>query len=130
MSLRESDSEAFRRSPPGAIRGLFMCTAKVRTALTELYPGFYDLFWVFYRGLEGSGQPWPAHAQTLRHRLRAVGRHADHCDSCNAEASEHLRLKRCARCKVARYCSRECQAAAWKAVHKKDCRAPDATEEE
>ena len=31
-------------------------------------------------------------------------------------------LKKCGRCKVARYCSRECQSSHWKA-HKKECKS-------
>ena len=34
------------------------------------------------------------------------------------------RLKSCARCKVAAYCSKECQVAAWKGGHKKVCKPP------
>jgi hypothetical protein len=37
--------------------------------------------------------------------------------------------KRCTRCKVARYCSSECQAKHWKLDHKKDCRTAAAIEQ-
>ena len=33
------------------------------------------------------------------------------------------RLKSCARCKVAAYCSKACQVAAWKGGHKQECKA-------
>lgn len=32
-------------------------------------------------------------------------------------------LKRCARCKVAQYCSTACQTEAWKSMHKLECSA-------
>ena len=40
------------------------------------------------------------------------------CARCGAAAAD---LKACARCKSVAYCSRECQAAHWKAGHKKNC---------
>jgi MYND finger len=43
------------------------------------------------------------------------------CAHCLREAA----AKKCARCKAVRYCSKECQTAAWKA-HKKECKAPAA----
>ena len=41
------------------------------------------------------------------------------------------RLKSCARCKVAAYCSKECQVAAWKGGHKKVCKplSPEISEQ-
>ena len=42
------------------------------------------------------------------------------CDGCGSSESAPLQLKRCARCKVVRYCSDECQRAAW-AEHKHTC---------
>ncbi|KAI9002970.1 hypothetical protein DFJ74DRAFT_713882 [Hyaloraphidium curvatum] len=44
----------------------------------------------------------------------------DKCDWCEAPGKKGAPLKRCGRCKVARYCSSYCQKAAW-AVHKKNC---------
>jgi hypothetical protein len=44
------------------------------------------------------------------------------CYACSTPSSESLRLKRCARCEKAWYCSAECQKAHWKA-HKKECDA-------
>jgi MYND finger len=43
------------------------------------------------------------------------------CAHCLREAA----AKKCSRCKTVRYCSKECQTAAWKA-HKKECKAPAA----
>jgi MYND finger len=43
------------------------------------------------------------------------------CAHCLREAA----AKKCSPCKAVRYCSKECQTAAWKA-HKKECKAPAA----
>lgn len=40
------------------------------------------------------------------------------CSQCLAENED---LKRCTRCKVARYCSTGCQTEAWKLIHQKEC---------
>jgi hypothetical protein len=40
------------------------------------------------------------------------------CSFCLYESES---LKRCSKCKVAQYCSPECQVKAWKAEHKKEC---------
>ncbi|PRW45100.1 MYND finger [Chlorella sorokiniana] len=40
------------------------------------------------------------------------------CSGCGSKSSE---LKFCARCQEAKYCSRACQAAHWKAGHKAEC---------
>lgn len=37
--------------------------------------------------------------------------------------SQSVRLRRCARCQKARYCSAECQKAAWRAGHKSVCQS-------
>ena len=42
------------------------------------------------------------------------------CNACGSPAN----LKVCARCRVARYCSAECQKRAWKAGHKEECVKP------
>lgn len=39
------------------------------------------------------------------------------CENCQIREG----LKRCARCKLACYCSRECQKKHWKAGHKTNC---------
>ena len=55
------------------------------------------------------------------------------CWSCSADqtgeteatagATSSGELKKCAACKVARYCSKECQTEHWKKCHKKSCKA-------
>ena len=42
------------------------------------------------------------------------------CAQCNKSASMAT-LTRCAKCKLAHYCGKQCQTAHWKAGHKKDC---------
>jgi hypothetical protein len=42
------------------------------------------------------------------------------CRHCNSEDLK-LELKKCSQCKSVQYCSKECQVAAWRAGHKKEC---------
>jgi hypothetical protein len=42
------------------------------------------------------------------------------CTYCNSEGPK-LELKKCSQCKLAQYCSKECQVVDWRAGHKKDC---------
>jgi len=44
------------------------------------------------------------------------------CHHCNSLADHNAKLLQCAGCNIARYCSRECQKAAWKSGHKMSCR--------
>ncbi|KAI9032082.1 hypothetical protein DFJ74DRAFT_653095 [Hyaloraphidium curvatum] len=66
----------------------------------------------------GAGPDWPETYAAIRERVAASGRVADRCDACSAAAET---LKRCARCRIARYCSEACLRAAWKAGHKDVC---------
>lgn len=46
----------------------------------------------------------------------------DSCDACGKKETETIQLKRCGKCRVARYCSSECQIADWKqGKHKERC---------
>lgn len=45
------------------------------------------------------------------------------CSQCGVPESEPRLYKMCSRCGATAYCSRECQAAHWKAGHKKECRS-------
>ena len=57
-----------------------------------------------------------------RVRSQAVPESYDRvCAHCSTQASKSNPLMTCARCKSAFYCSRSCQAAHWKAGHKKIC---------
>ncbi|KAG2498130.1 hypothetical protein HYH03_003888 [Edaphochlamys debaryana] len=47
------------------------------------------------------------------------------CTSYGGRAEAELPLKRCGRCGCVRYCCAACQAADWKAGHKRECKARD-----
>ena len=53
------------------------------------------------------------------------------CSYCSKKAEDCPggKLKNCAKCSGAWYCSRDCQVAAWKAGHKRDCVSKDAPKE-
>ncbi|KAI9006755.1 hypothetical protein DFJ74DRAFT_689316 [Hyaloraphidium curvatum] len=55
-----------------------------------------------------------------RKALHSATSVADSCDACGKHQQGELKLMRCGRCGVARYCGVECQRASWK-EHKKDC---------
>lgn len=44
------------------------------------------------------------------------------CFSCNAQETENNSLMKCARCKKAFYCNKECQVLHWKRSHKRLCK--------
>merc|ERR1711998_665737 len=62
------------------------------------------------QGLSGSG-----------HGDVSVARQCDHCGATAEEAGLKQRLLVCSGCGAARYCSAQCQKAAWKGGHKKTC---------
>ena len=51
----------------------------------------------------------------------AAGRPPPVCFSCGKEQLAQQLLLKCAKCKVAAYCSKECQVADWKKKHKLAC---------
>ena len=52
------------------------------------------------------------------------------CEGCGTGTGEGKRLYACAQCKLAFYCSRECQKKHWKAGHKQHCATATARKEE
>lgn len=60
---------------------------------------------------------------TVMNRLLSVGgNRCDTCDKTRDELPDLQRLLRCARCRRAYYCSKECQRLQWKRGHKQHCR--------
>jgi hypothetical protein len=58
--------------------------------------------------------------------------HYDHCANCTQKTTSTITIsdnnnknKRCARCKIVQYCSRDCQAQHWKKCHKQSCLAAE-----
>lgn len=47
----------------------------------------------------------------------------EHCANCNKTANEQPdhRLSLCGRCKLVKYCSKECQITHWKKIHRAVC---------
>eukprot|EP00536_Pseudo-nitzschia_multiseries_P001996 jgi/Psemu1/301159/fgenesh1_kg.26_\ len=44
--------------------------------------------------------------------------HFDHCANCTKLLPK---MNQCSRCRMVKYCSRECQSSHWKKVHKSSC---------
>jgi hypothetical protein len=55
-------------------------------------------------------------------RAQQRGVASETCDLCHAKPALGTKLQRCSSCKVARYCSRDCQMKAWRSGHRKACR--------
>lgn len=54
--------------------------------------------------------------------IRSIGNISDSSDHCFTHARhQNLKLRRCGVCKDARYCSKECQRAAWSNGHRESC---------
>ena len=86
-----------------------------------------DLVGILQKEME-SGTPAPVpdwyEYSTVRMRPRKIG--YDGCSNrgCyRTEVHDKPRFSRCSKCKVAIYCSRDCQATDWKARHKKVCKS-------
>ena len=85
-----------------------------------------DLLGILQKEME-SGTPAPVpdwyEYSTVRMGPRKIG--YDGCSNrgCyHTEVHDKPRFSRCSKCKVAIYCSRDCQATDWKARHKKVCK--------
>lgn len=48
----------------------------------------------------------------------------DNCGKASTDLPADAKMKRCAKCRKACYCCRDCQAANW-SVHKKSCKTPE-----
>lgn len=74
------------------------------------------------------GQPRPHYPEGERHLLQKQlglsywSKGNDQYGYCGAEKSESVNLKQCSKCNTVCYCSRECQAEAWKSGHKEECK--------
>lgn len=67
------------------------------------------------RGLPSPHAALAAFGGTNREDTRTHA-HYDRCANCTQAAT-----RRCSRCKIVKYCSRECQSSHWKTVHKASC---------
>ena len=67
--------------------------------------------------------PLPQALTTLLLRAREKAGAGPACDQCGAGASTDRPMLQCSACRRAKYCSADCQRKAWKAGHKKLCRA-------
>ena len=82
----------------------------------------------------GSGMPCPfeldklaellADAAAGNKRATRGAREVRLCSCCHAAETSQKKLSACSGCKVALYCSRECQRRDWRAGHKHTCAAP------
>lgn len=74
-----------------------------------------------------NGTAVPRDSPGLLARVAAGGDKCDWCGKQQARQQPNHRgnLRRCTRCKLMYYCSRECIRAAWKAGHKQACRKKD-----
>ena len=60
----------------------------------------------------------PALSALLGHDDSTCHPHFDHCANCTKLLPK---MNQCSRCKMVKYCSRDCQALHWKKVHKSSC---------
>jgi hypothetical protein len=61
--------------------------------------------------------------KTAKDFRTSYGEATESCDHCHAEPVKGAtKLQKCGACKVARYCSKRCQMAAWKSGHREACR--------
>ena len=56
-----------------------------------------------------------------RRGIQTPWKRVKQCWRCNAPNSESVPLRVCKGCRTARFCSRKCQKAAWKAMHRSIC---------
>ncbi|KAI9032953.1 hypothetical protein DFJ74DRAFT_726025 [Hyaloraphidium curvatum] len=57
--------------------------------------------------------PDPKPMEDMERQLLLYGDLADACDACGKKSDGSFVMKRCARCRTARFCSRKCFAASW-----------------
>lgn len=81
----------------------------------ENYSAFMGTRW------KRASQQIPPELAGLLHTDDNPTPHYDHCAQCTKPQAS----KRCAKCKIVSYCSRECQAKHWKRVHKASCLAAE-----
>ena len=86
--------------------------------------GFYFLCLESYLNGKKGIVPWKSSGSY--NNIYEEDEDEEHCDNCGIPASVLLeetgqKLLRCARCKVALYCNRDCQVKAWKNGHKREC---------
>lgn len=96
----------------------------------EAKQGFIQLAYCLIESDESWSADWVSQVKKFRRQERKEnlinpGKHfePDCCDACGKQESSELKLKKCGRCHVARYCSSKCQTKDWTSgPHKGRCR--------
>mmetsp|Transcript_2650 Transcript_2650/g.5659 ORF Transcript_2650/g.5659 Transcript_2650/m.5659 type:complete len:103 (+) Transcript_2650:1020-1328(+) len=61
------------------------------------------------------------HANAIKSAAKYERESSMRCANCLKPKSENGSLSKCKKCKVMRYCSKDCQVAHWRAGHKQEC---------
>lgn len=83
--------------------------------------GFYFSCLEAYLNEKRGSVPWKPSGCYTRLSHDAGGHDAEFCGNCGVMEETGKKLLRCSRCKIAMYCSKDCQVKAWKSGHKREC---------
>lgn len=115
FTLAQAKAAGFQNMP-SHLKEIAIIRSLLETNRKRLLPAFVE------RMAEGLPECWKVSAlQPVSKDADAAPLSKEVCSKCGKEGEK---LLNCARCKVQKYCSKECQVADWKA-HKKTCQAPE-----